>query len=85
MPRVIPLTDEGKIMYQKEKVSQECLRLMLDNNISRTKLAAALGITPQAVSRQLKSKSVRLETVLAVIYMSHTEGADIASMMTISN
>lgn len=70
MPRTIPLTAEGKITDAKKQLANKCRQLMFENEIEYKQIAGLLGITPQAISYQFKHGGLRLETVLAVVYLT---------------
>lgn len=80
MPRTIPLTAEGKITDVKKQLANNCRQLMFENEIEYKQIAGLLGITPQALSYQFRRGGLKLETVLAVVYLTGSSDV-IASTM----
>ena len=70
MPRVRELTTNRRIIDVRKQLTSKC---MFDDNIKLEQVASLLDVTPQALSHQLRN-GVKLETVLAVLYLTGADG-----------
>ena len=81
MPRLKGLTAEQKIEYQVKRARDVAYMLLDDKNVSYTDIAAVTGVTPAAVSHQFKAGTLKLETALAVIYLTKADTTSIEKMV----
>lgn len=74
MPKVRPLTEEGRWAEHEERVAEQCILAMRKNKVSQTDLANFLHVSGPAISMQLGGvNKLSLDTVLAVIYLTGEE------------
>ena len=73
MPRVREITTNRRIIDVRKQLTSKCRQLMFNDNIKLEQVATLLDVTPQALSHQLRN-GVKLETVLAVLYLTGADG-----------
>lgn len=79
MPRTRALTTSSRIADTRKLLTSKCRQIMFDNNIKLEQVASLIDVTPQALSYQFHN-GVKLETVLAVLYLTGADG-EIAKTM----
>lgn len=75
-----PFDSRRKNNRCEKQLANKCRQLMFENEIEYKQIAGLLGITPQALSYQLRRGGLKLETVLAVVYLTGSSDV-IASTM----
>lgn len=65
MPRVKPLTKDQEVNYQWSRLSEKLIADIAISGIKKIDLAKISGVTPGAISQQLKSKRITMQTYIA--------------------
>lgn len=65
MPRVRPLTVDHEVNYQWSRISEKLIADIAILGIKKKDLARVSGVTPGAISQQLKSKRITMQTYIA--------------------
>ena len=65
MPRVKPLTTDHEVDYQWSRISEKLIADIAVSGIKKIDLAKISGVTPGAISQQLKSKRITMQTYIA--------------------
>ena len=65
MPRVRPLTVDHEVNYQWSRISEKLIADIAISGIKKKDLARVSGVTPGAISQQLKSKRITMQTYIA--------------------
>lgn len=61
MPRVNPLSQDGKVQQYVAALTRETRIGLIDHKISYTQIAKVLDLTPQAVSNQFRNNHITME------------------------
>lgn len=65
MPALKPLTQQGQVKYNTEKLVKELDHNLHDNRITYSQIAKLLGLTPAAISAQFKQRHISIDTWVA--------------------
>ena len=65
MPRIKPLTVDHEVDYQWSRISEKLIADIAVSGIRKIDLAKISGVTPGAISQQLKSKRITMQTYIA--------------------
>lgn len=74
MPRIKPLVPKQKIEYQRKVLTERCERIMRSEDISKTKVASYLEISPQSVAQQFQRKHITMEVFITVCTLANING-----------
>ena len=65
MPKLKPLTQQGQVKYNTEKLVRELDHNLHDKKIKYSQIARLLGVTPAAISTQFRQNHITIDTWVA--------------------
>lgn len=74
MPRVKPLTIDHEVDYQWSRLTEKLIADIAVSGIKKIDLARISGVTSGAISQQLKSKRITMQTYLAWQILKEKKG-----------